>query len=119
MERQWTEDMGEISGFGGSYEGACRVMVLAGLDWLDGHDGEAPDFSQYENITGFINEENNAAAKLVAHMVDAAEEYGKKTGAGGVTGAMVQFTVNHVMFAHRNGWDHYCEIRRKAAKVRS
>jgi len=28
---EWTSDMGEISGFGGSYEAGCRAMLDAGI----------------------------------------------------------------------------------------
>ena len=29
---QYTDDMGEISGFGEGYEATCRAMVVAGLE---------------------------------------------------------------------------------------
>ena len=31
----YTDNMSEISGFGGGYEAACRAMVVAGLEHLD------------------------------------------------------------------------------------
>ncbi|KKK72152.1 hypothetical protein LCGC14_2906720, partial [marine sediment metagenome] len=29
--REYTDDMSELSGFGGGYEANCRAMVLGGL----------------------------------------------------------------------------------------
>lgn len=107
MKREFTDDMREISGFGGTYEGACRVMVLAGLDWLDAHPDVAPKFSEYENVTGIINSENPEADAMIKAMCEAAEKYGEQHNEGGVTGAMVHATVHHTMYAHTNGWEAY------------
>lgn len=35
----WGDGMGEISGFGGGYENACRTMLYAGLRLLDANGG--------------------------------------------------------------------------------
>ena len=112
--REWTEDMGEISGFGGSYEGACRVMVLAGIDWFEQNKESNPRFGEYENVTGIIDANNDAAKAMVKHMIDAADAYAKECGdGGGVTGAMVQYTVHHAMYAFREGWEKYQRLRRE------
>lgn len=36
-EFKHTDDMGEISGFGGGYEAACQNMLSAGVKWLNEH----------------------------------------------------------------------------------
>ena len=59
--REYTKDMGEISGFGGGYEEACRKMVLAGLDWFDANPDADPQFHGYEGIYGIITEDNDDA----------------------------------------------------------
>ena len=98
---QYTEDMREISGFGGSYEAACRAMVVAGLEWLDKKAEAVPEFSTYENIYGVINAENEDAKELRRVMAEAAGD--------DPTGAMMQATIGHVLWIKKNGWDKYCE----------
>ena len=40
-EYRHTEDMGEISGFGGGYEKLCQDMLNAGVRILNRHGGSA------------------------------------------------------------------------------
>ena len=42
---EFTPMMGEISGFGGSYEAGCRAMLKAAVEWLDAEKaaGRKPD----------------------------------------------------------------------------
>ena len=103
---QYTDDMGELSGFGGGYEEACRKMVVTGLEWLDAHPKADPQFHGYENIYGVIIEENDDAKQLSKAVVDA-------TG-GDCTGAMHQCTISHILWIHKNGWETYCAKRREA-----
>lgn len=111
-EKQWSEDMGEISGFGGGYEAACRAMVLAGIQWIDEHPSADPQFRGYEGIYGVINEENDDAKALVAAMMDAPVYHdGKKIQEhvkDDCTGAMHHASCGHVMAYKRLGWDEYC-----------
>jgi hypothetical protein len=114
----WTDDMREISGFGGSYEGGCRVMVTAGLEWFDGHpDIEEPLFKEYKNIAGLIIETNPNAKALTKAMCKAADRAYPN---GGVTGAMMQYTVHHVFKARALGWPAYVammqDMKRKEAE---
>ena len=97
--REYTKDMGEISGFGGGYEEACRKMVLAGLDWFDANPDADPQFHGYEGIYGIITEDNDDAKALTEAVVAPAK--------GDCTGAMHQATMGHVMAARRLGWDGY------------
>lgn len=104
-ERIWTEDMGEISGFGGSCEAACRHMVLSGLDWLRQQDGEVPKLEEFSGVMGFIDAKNGAGKALLDHVINAAKEkFGELP-----TGAMLHASASHIMFAHKNGGSFRCD----------
>jgi hypothetical protein len=100
-ERIYTDDMGEISGFGGGYEQACRAMALAGLAWWDEHPEATPRFHSYNNVTGLCIEDNDDAKALTEAILAACRE--------GSTGAMHEAAVSHVMFARAHGWAKYAE----------
>jgi hypothetical protein len=102
----YREDSREISGFGGAYEKACQIMVVAGMEWFDEHPDAVPHFAGYQGVMGIITEEDDDAKALGAWMVAAADAYDPN---GGVTGAMHQATVSHVLWAHENGWDPYLD----------
>lgn len=102
---QYTEKCREISGFGGSYEKACRDMVSVGMTWLEEHKGANPTFKQFENIFGITageNEDMEAMQKVMNEAVG-----------NGCSGAMLQATTNHVLYAYKNGWDKYIEEMEK------
>lgn len=109
--KKWSEDMGEISGFGGGYEAVCRAMTLAGIEWIDAHPGAEPHFHGYEGIYGVLLEDNADAKALVEHMMDAPvildgkllQEHARDD----CTGAMHQASCGHVMAYKRLGWDEY------------
>ena len=105
-DRHYTDDMCEISGFGGSYEATCRAMVLAGLDWFDAHPDADAKFHGYKNIYGVICEDNDDAKALTEAVVAAS--------GGDCTGAMHHACIGHILAARRLGWDGYCaEMRRE------
>lgn len=106
MTYQYTEDMAEISGFGGGYEEACRAMVVAGLEWLDANPDADPQFHGYKNIYGVISGDNEDAKALTEAVVGATDD---------CTGAMHQATVTTVLWIRKNGWAEYVEKMRKAA----
>lgn len=118
--RVFTSDMAEISGFGGSYEEGCRLMVLAGVEFLANHAGEAPRVSHLQGVTGLDRNDNETAEKLERAMLDAPiTADGEQTTCGkyGVTGAMVQYSKLHAIRANHAGWDAYCrESRERRAK---
>lgn len=98
----FTPEMQEmISGFGGSYESACRKMVIAGVEWLDAHKDAYLKVGQFRNIYGIISEETPDTKTLVNVMCDASGD------PNGVTGAMVQATVSHVMWIRVHSWQEY------------
>lgn len=103
--KQWDESMGEISGFGGGYEQACRNMVLSGIAWLDEHPTATPEFAGFKNVYGVVTEENDDAKALTAAIL---------AGSGGdATGAMHHASVQHCLAYKRLGWDEYCRQLRE------
>lgn len=103
---EWNEAMGEISGFGGSYEAACRAMVIAGCEWLDAHPeavGVSLDESDRAKELSVIGAD---ATTLETVIIEAANASGKE--AGWPFDEMVHAVVNHLMFIRKNGWDRYC-----------
>jgi hypothetical protein len=115
-ERQYTDDMREISGFGGGYEAACRAMVLAGLAWFDAHPDADPHFKGMSNIFGLILEDNDQAKALTEAVLNApviADDGRHTLARHEATGAMHHAAINHIFAARRLGWDRYCaEMRR-------
>ena len=106
---QYTEDMNEISGFGGGYEEACRKMVVAGLEWWDAHPDADPKFHGFKDVYGLAMEDNDDAKALSSAMVSVCDD---------CTGAMHQATVGHVFWIHKNGWDKYVEESKRRAKAK-
>ena len=96
---KYTDKCQEISGFGGDYEDACRKMVIAGMEWLDAHKEANPAFKQFENVYGLTSEENDDMKKMQSAMNAVVDD--------GCSGAMMQACTNHVLYAHKNGWDKY------------
>lgn len=123
--RQWDEDMGEISGFGGSYEQGCRAMVLAGINWLDEHPNAQPQFKGSPQIFGVVLE-NNPDAEALTNAIMSAEitdENGKVMKCREeATGAMHHAAVNHCLAYKKLGWDEYrrqlCEYQRARTEAR-
>ena len=116
-ERAWSDDMGEISGFGGGYEAVCRAMTLAGIKWIDEHPEADPHFRGYKGIYGVLYEDNDDAKAMVKAMMDASvyldgKELQKRAG-DDCTGAMHHAACNHVLAYKRLGWDEYCKELRE------
>lgn len=109
-----TPDMGEISGFGSSYEDCCQDMLEAGVRWLNEH-GEAKGNltgKTIKNVTGIFMAESNEAKALEAAIMSPAsvETYG-------ATGAMHQAVMQRLFYISANGWDDYCaEVRKHNAE---
>lgn len=116
-EKQWTEDMGEISGFGGGYEAVCRAMVLAGIAWVDGHPHADLKFEGSPQIFGVIIEKDDDAKSLTDTMMAAPVYFEGKLlqerAGDDCTGAMHHASVSHVMAYKRLGWDEYCKQLRE------
>lgn len=90
----FTPDMGEISGFGGGYEDACRKMMIFGLDWLRTHppaDAETVSEAEWDALRDAVGDSED-----------------------GCSGAMVGVTSQHALYAYRHGWEAYKAKRQEA-----
>jgi len=107
-EYRHTDDMGEISGFGGGYEACCQDMLEAGVRWLDEHKGTDVKVLENPHIYGIIKEGSPETEALSAAVIEASK--------GEATGAMHHAVMSRLMFIAANGWDRYCEELRKRAE---
>lgn len=128
---EWTPDMGEISGFGGSYEAGCRAMVKAGVEFWEAQDaaharGEREQFDPHyqglDGVFGLLTDDNADAKALDRAMMDTPfvdDRTGETTTIGkyGATGAMHQAAVGHVMAFRRLGAEKYCATLREREKA--
>lgn len=99
MEYKYTDDMREISGFGGAYEEACRQMVIAGMQWFDLNPKASVSFKEYENVTGLTFDETDDCKALQKHMNAAIGD--------SASGAMMHYCLSHVLGAQKIGWEEY------------
>ena len=97
--KQHTDEMGEISGFGGGYEQCCRDMLHAGVKWLEEHPQADPKFRAYSGVYGLIMEDNAEGKQLTGAVIKAAK--------GEATGAMHQAVIGRLLFIKKSGWDEY------------
>ena len=105
----WTEDMGEISGFGGNYEEACRAMLLFGVEWLDQNPQANPEFQGYQGVFGIARSNNKDAQELDKAIQAGADSIDPN---GGMTGAMYQAVVERLLYIKKNGWKDFQEKMR-------
>lgn len=103
---EWRPGMGEISGMGGAYEGACRQMVAAGCQYLDDNpEGEL-------KFGAGITAESDTAKGLEDAILEACPD---------CSYAMMGAATNACLYVRKNGWDAYCNAmtEREVAKVQS
>ena len=102
-----TDDMGEISGFGGDYEACCQDMLEAGVRWLNEH--PKPDLHAYgyEGVYGVMVADSDDAKAMEKDVLAAAN--------GEATGAMHHAVMSRLFWIAKNGWDAYCAKARKRA----
>lgn len=98
-------DMGEISGFGGSYEECCQDMLEAGVKWLNDRAGVDLAMSASPQIFGLLSADSDDAKALEGVILDAAK--------GEATGAMHHAVMARLGFIAKNGWPAYCAELRK------
>lgn len=106
MTYRHTDDMGEISGFGGDYEKCCQDMLEAGCKWLDGRPDADLKGHDYKNIFGIFTPDSDDAKALEKAVVGAAEGYG-------ATGAMHHAVMSRLLFIAKNGWSEYARQLRE------
>lgn len=105
MDYKHTEDMGEISGFGGGYEATCQQMLHNGVKFLESKTENA-DVRVLENpsIFGIVKLEGEDADALEAAVMDGIED---------CTGAMHHAVMGRLAYINKNGWDKYCTALRE------
>ena len=115
-----TDDMGEISGFGGGYEQCCQDMLAAGVQWLEANKGRditagrlqatsaGPDGTSGTTLEfyGVLQVDGADGKALERVILDAAK--------GEATGAMHQAVFERLMWIAEHGWDAYCQVQRDA-----
>jgi hypothetical protein len=95
-----------ISGFGGSYEWGCQRMLQLGIEFLQKH----PEFvfegayASNPNVTGICLAMNERAKQLDDAIMNDPILQEK-----GVTGAMHQFVIGHLVFIQKHGHDKWLE----------
>ena len=101
----WTEDMREISGFGGIYENNCRKIISESLKWID-ENNKKISIANYQQIYGVSRLDSNAQ-ELEVYLASLGLNY---------TGAMLQACFNHIMLIQEIGWEEYKKQSRERKK---
>jgi hypothetical protein len=97
-EYAWQPGMGEISGFGGTYEDACHNMLWAGIAWLETKPDADLKASTYSNIYGILNAESDDCKDLEKAVLSVCSD---------CTGAMHQAVMSACLYISANGWAKY------------
>lgn len=113
--RTFSHDMMEISGFGSGYETCCRAMVLHGVEFLSKHTGEQPVIGGFKELIGVHTNENELARQLEEAILNAKYTLDgeERTARHDCSGAQVQYSMHHAMYAHKIGWDRYVAEMKK------
>ena len=100
-----TDDMGEISGFGGGYEACCQDMLEAGVKWLASRPDANLEGHTFEGVYGIFTPDSDDAKEMDRIVLDAANGQG--------TGAMHHAVMSRLFFISKNGWGEYCKQLRE------
>ena len=98
MEYKHSEEMGEISGFGGSYEDTCQQMLHNGVSFLAERSSADVQVLEIPNVYGVVNLEGDDAKALEAAVMDGIKD---------CTGAMHHAVMSRLAWINKNGWDKY------------
>lgn len=112
MTFHFTEDMNEVSGFGGFYERCCRAGVCAGAEWVLAHPTAKPRFEGMQGVFGLLTPKNDEARDLQRAIDEAlvTRDDGTKVPlADELTGAQFHAIVQHVFLITVYGWNKYVE----------
>ena len=100
-EYRHTQEMGEISGFGGDYETTCQNMLNAGVQWLMENKDANLQGHSFSGIFGILIADSDEAKSMEAAMMSA-------TGGDGCSGAMHHAVMARLFYIAKNGWEKYC-----------
>ena len=95
-----TPEMGEISGFGGTYEQTCQDMLENGMKWLVANPDSDVKAQEYPNIFGLASVSGEDGDSLENAILD---------GITNATGVMHHAVLNRLVWIKNNGWDKYVE----------
>jgi hypothetical protein len=109
---EFTEQMNEISGYGGAYERACRAAVCSGARWFAHHMTAHPQFGRWTMAHGLVNPINMDAHALLAAIEDT--DFIRDDGvhvplAEQMTREMTQIALYHVLYIAKKGWNAYVQ----------
>ena len=104
MKYEFKDWMREISVFGGSYEEACRTMVLRCVNWFDEHPNEKANLSTFKSVND-IEKEYPQVIEEVCHDIEP-------------SGDMFNTSMAHAFFIVTNDWDFYVSKMTDPEKVK-
>jgi len=99
-EKKFTKEMGEISGFGGSYEATCRKMLLNAVKYFEEHPDCNPIFKGFEGVYGLMMADNEDAKALNEAIMEGIDD---------ATGMMHEAVVISALYIKKHGWDKYVD----------
>jgi hypothetical protein len=121
----FTDDMGEISGFGAKnpgYEASCRRMVIAGAEWIAQHPAASIRYGLPkipDNVFIAANWETMITAETpeTTQLLDAMHRAccADQGPNAGPSFAMMKHSLDQVRFVKDRGWDAYVAKRRELA----
>lgn len=87
----------DLSGFGGSYEHACQVMLDKGIAWLREHPDAVLVHREYPTVFGLAIPESDDMKALEKAFTAGIP--------GGCTTAMAHCLTHHLRYIHAHGYD--------------
>lgn len=97
---KFTDEMNEVSGYGGAYEDACRAAVCAGAAWFAAHPDADPIF-----VDGLPH--NDDAEAIAAAIGNTAFTSENSTLGDFLSKAMFSMVMFHVYYIAKHGWNAY------------
>jgi len=118
---EFTDDMNEVSGYGGDYERACRAAIAVGATWVSLHPAAEPEVDGNNGISGYVRGANEDGAKMLDCIDDQPfrMDDGREVKLGDVlTPAMYYVALYHIGFITEFGWNAYAEKMRSPTPLR-
>lgn len=91
--------MVNISGFPSPYESSCQIMLQKGYEWIVTQKDVDLKATTYQNVYGLLTPESDDAKELSEVITNDIP--------GGVTGAMHQAVMSHLIYIAKHGVDEW------------
>jgi hypothetical protein len=117
---EFTDDMCQISGYGGDYERACRAAVAVGATWVTLHPFAEPQIDGNNGVSGYVRGANEDGAQMLDCIDDQpfTMDDGRKVPLGDVlTPSMYYVALYHITWIAEHGWNAYAEQMRSATPL--